>query len=216
MSEPTENQETQPALPVPVPERVDANLDLGAILGEAWRLMMRDLGPYVVATLVYCAIIFVTCGLGLLVGGPLFGGLVVMALRSIRGETPTFDDVFAGFQHFGSLLLLFLVSTALVLGGLLLCVLPGLYLGIAWSFAPFLVVDRRMDFWDAMSLSMRTVNAHFVPVAVLMAVLSIINLAGGSVVLGFVLTQPLMILAAGVAYRRMFPDDEVLSEAGSR
>lgn len=179
-------------------------LDLGEVMGEAWKLLIEDLGPYVVATLVYSAIVFVTCGLGVLVSGPLFGGLAVMSLMALRGERPTFDDVFAGFRFFGPLFLLSLVAFAGIFVGLLFCFLPGVYLAIAWVFAPFLVIDRRMDFLDAMALSMRTVNAHFVPVAVLTLVLGAINVLGSSVVLGFVLTQPLCTLAVAVAYRRLF------------
>lgn len=210
-----EHHSTPPPPPPPPPEGAGeaaltpalasrSPLDLGDILGEAWQLLTKDLAPYVVATLVYAAIVFVTCGLGILLSGPLFGGLAVMALMTLKGQQPTFDEVFSGFRLFGPLFLLSLVAFVGICVGLLLCFLPGIYLAIAWLFAPFLVIDRRMDFFDAMALSMRTVNDHFLPIALLALVLAVINFLGTTVVLGFVLTQPFCTVAVAVAYRRLF------------
>lgn len=201
MTEPIPN----PNLPVSSPQpTMRRSLDVGAILTEAWSLLMRDLGLYVAATLVHTAIVLVTCGLGIVFAGPLFGGLIVIAFKGMKDKETTFDDTFAGFRFFGSLLLLSLVAMVLIFLGLLLCVLPGLYLFVAWIFAPFLIVDRDVDFWDAMGQSMRVVNENLGSVLLVVLVACVINALGGLVVLGFLVTQPLMITALAATYRRLF------------
>ncbi len=202
MSEPT--PQTNPAEPQDL-QPINGNpLDVGAILTEAWELLMRDLGLYVAATLVYGAIFLVTCGLGFVLAGPLFGGLSIIAFKRMKGEVTTFDDTFAGFRLFGPLFLLSIVGAVLICAGLMLCLLPGMYLFVAWIFAPFLIVDQRLDFWDAMGRSMRTVNEHLASVLLVVLVVCVINTIGGLVVLGFLITQPLMITALAVTYRRLY------------
>jgi uncharacterized membrane protein len=59
------------------------------------------------------------------------------------------------------LMLASLISGILTGLGLLLCILPGLYLGVSWLFSVALVMDRKMDFWPAMELSRKVVSKHW-------------------------------------------------------
>jgi hypothetical protein len=180
------------------------NLDIGTILSEAWKLMMRDIGLYIAAMASYLAIVLFTCGLGFLVYGPLWAGLMVMGFKALKNEQVAFADAFAGFKIFMPLFLLSIVVFVLVSVGFMLCILPGVYLALAWSFAMPLVIDRKMDFWPAMQLSLQTFNANLGALLVLFVLLYLINALGSSIPLGVLVAQPLCSLSVVVAYTRLF------------
>jgi len=193
-----------PLAPNPAGGGGGANLDLGEVLSEAWELFTRDAAAYILATLAYILILTVSCGLALIIWGPISAGMVIMGFKARKGEQVSFGDAFSGFEIFGPTFLVVLVAGLLILLGTALCILPGLYLAIAWAFALPLVIDRKMDFWDAMQESMNKVNANFVPVLVVILVLYIINSAGGAVAVGVLVTQPLMVLGINVAYEKLW------------
>ena len=92
------------------------------------------------------------------VTSPLLMGNFIVSAKLLQGQTPEFRDFFAGFQYFLPLLLLSLVAGLFIGIGTLLLIIPGVYLAVAYMFASYLVVDRRLDFWPAMELSRRTVT----------------------------------------------------------
>lgn len=202
--------------PVPPDEKLlsgDYVVDIGGILQQAWELFVRDLGAYLVVTLVHLGIMLISCGLAAIVAGPLFAGLVVMSMKSLRGEPVGFDDAFSGFRWFVPLFLLTLVKGFLVLGGSLLCVLPGIYLAVAWMFTSCLVIDRGLGFMEAMSLSMKVVNKKFFPLFGLLLILGIISGVANSVAVGGLFSTPFSYLVLTATYARIFGLTGGFSEA---
>jgi hypothetical protein len=91
--------------------------------------------------------------------GVINGGLYVIFLKRIRGQPASIGEVFGGFSSgFAQLLLAGMISTLLTGLGWLLCVVPGIYLGVAWIFTIPLVADKRLEFWSAMELSRKMVT----------------------------------------------------------
>jgi len=45
--------------------------------------------------------------------------------------------------------------------GLLLCLVPGIYLLVSWIFVLPLVFDKKLEFWDAMEVSRQVVGRHW-------------------------------------------------------
>jgi len=87
------------------------------------------------------------------------GGLYLIFIRRIRGQPAAVSDVFAGFNiAFAQLLLAGVVSGLLGAFGMCCCVLPGIYLLIAWTFGVPLVVDKKLEFWSALELSRKVVT----------------------------------------------------------
>ena len=56
---------------------------------------------------------------------------------------------------FLQLMLVSVVAGLLIALGLALCVIPGIYLSVAWSFAVPLVIDKQLGFWEALSFDPR-------------------------------------------------------------
>jgi len=178
--------------------------DVGEVVQGAWTLFSRDPAPYILGAVIYVGVTILTCGLASFVFGVLTAGYTVMGLKRLRGETPVVQDAFAGFQMFGQLFLLWLVMMFSIMIGFVLCILPGLYLMLAFSLATPLVVDRRMGFWEALKTSVGVFNQNLGPMLLVTLLLYLIQVLGSSIPLGFLVAQPLYFLGATVLYTRIF------------
>jgi hypothetical protein len=208
------------AVPPPVSTSVDPDafareiiargvqLDIGSCFRRAWDKMQKDFWAIVGVNLLIWLLIVVASGayVGLLVFGPLMGGIYHYLLRKVRGQSARLEDAFAGFSMaFVQLMLAGLVTGILTGVGLLLCIVPGLYLLVAWSFALLLVFDRKLDFWPAMEVSRKVVNSQFWPICGLVLLCLLLNIAGLIVfVVAAAITLPLTTLAQIYAYEDLF------------
>lgn len=100
-------------------------------------------------------------------------------LKSVRGRTLAFSELFAKVGEVPNLIGLNLFGTLAVLLGLLTFVVPGIYLAVAYVFAGMALVDRPQSFVDALNSSRRLVTPHWFDVALFLLAVS------GVVVLGY-------------------------------
>jgi len=112
----------------------DYELDLGGCVSRGYQLLKENFSLLFLTALVYAGIEGLIAGLGvipfvgpifsianLIIAGPLLGGVYLVSLRAVRGESAEVGDVFTGFrQNFGQLFLGHVVP-ALLIG---LCILP--------------------------------------------------------------------------------------------
>jgi uncharacterized membrane protein len=133
-------------------------------------------------------------------------GLFKYFLKLIRGENAGVGDAFSGFgPSTGQLISLSLVQMILVLIGYVLCVIPGIYLSVAWYFAIPLIIDRQMNFWEAMELSRKMVNKHWFIIFAFLIVYGLLALAGFiACCVGFFVTMPIGFAALMYAYETIF------------
>ncbi len=186
---------------------VGINIFVG-IISFIWSYAMRTMYPSIAGEILSSILEFTSSWVLNLINFPLFAGFFVYALKKLRGEAASFGDFFGGFQYFLQLFLLGLVSGIIILIGILLCILPGLYLGMAYMFASLLVIGSGLDFWQAMETSRRAVNANFGSVFVLVLALIGINIAGAlACLLGLLVTLPLSYCAIAVAYQLFFEEE---------
>jgi hypothetical protein len=180
----------------------DYSLDIGSCVSRSWNVLKANfwllVGATFVAVLVGDAVPFLF--------GVSFGGVYYLWLRLIRGQPAQFGDVFAGFsQAFLQLFLAAIVVSLLSALGFILCVLPGIYLAVAWLFTFALVMDKKMDFWPAMELSRKVVGRHWWLVFGLCIVCALLQLLGSLCCLvGVLVTMPLVFGAFAFAYEDIF------------
>ena len=94
-----------------------------------------------------------------------------------------------------------LVAGLLISGGLIFCLLPGIYLAVAWQFALPLIIDKRLDFWPAMELSRKIITRHWWSFFGLALLSTAINLVGTLLCgVGAFVTAPVTMLALMYAY----------------
>ncbi len=186
----------------------DYTLDVGHCLGRAWDLMLKDFWPIIGVSALLLIILAGTSAVyvGLILTGPLMGGLMLYYLKKIRGERARLEDAFSGFTvAFLQLFLGYLVSTLLTAVGFAFCLLPGIYLIVAWQFTLVLIIDRRMEFWPAMELSRKVISKHwwnffgFLIVMVLVDILGVLACC-----IGVFVTLPLTMIALMYAYEDIF------------
>ena len=140
---------------------------------------------------------------------PIMAGIIMMAIQQYRGETVDFKSVFNYFHITGKLALAGVIIYVFTVIGIMLLVLPGIYVSVAYAFTIPLIVDKNMDVWEAMELSRKTVTKHWFKVAGLMGLLSIIVFISAIPLgIGLVWTIPLMFVTLyGLAYPVMFEGD---------
>jgi hypothetical protein len=222
---------TPPAAPPPSGEALAREilargyeLKIGSCLSRGWALVRGDFWPIVGITALIVVLSFVAHSsgavfssgngkttaegsvLGLLVGGPLAGGLYLFFLKRIRGEATTVDTAFSGFSHrFLHLFLGSFVSLTLTVLGLICCILPGIYLMVAWTFTLPLIIDKGLDFWSAMELSRKTVSRHWWKFFGFVILLFLLRLAGLLVfIVGFFIALPIFKASLMYAYEDLF------------
>jgi len=137
---------------------------------------------------------------------PLLTGMIMMAIRHVRGEQIVFQDVFGYYGMTWTLALAALLIYVMTVAGLLFFILPGIYLSVAYIFTLPLIADKGMGVWDAMELSRKTVTQHWFKVFGLMMLLSL-GLMVGFVTfgIGLIWAVPLMLVTLyGLLYPIMF------------
>lgn len=136
----------------------------------------------------------------------LMGGLFRYYLKLIRKQGPTIGDAFSGFSDsVVQFVLLGFVQGILVWLGILLCIIPGIYLAVAWYFAILLIADREMNFWDAMELSRKMVSKHWFVVFGFMLVMGLLAAAGViACCVGAFVTAAVAFIAVTYAYETIF------------
>jgi uncharacterized membrane protein len=98
-----------------------------------------------------------------------------------------------------------LVSSLLISLGFLLCIIPGIYLLVAWTFALVLVADRKLDFWPAMELSRSVVTLRWWQLFALLLVNFLLMTAGFlACIIGSFITFPITVGAIAYAYEDIF------------
>ena len=184
-------------------------LSIGGCLERSWNLLKANFWPLVGCTFVLFVVMMIAQAiplLGLLVSllltGVFYGGLYLYYLKKIRGQSAELGDVFSGFSlAFLPLMLATLVSSLLTMVGLLLLILPGIYLAVSYAFTYLLVIDKRLEFWAAMEVSRRVITAQWfrmfalILLGALIACLGVIGL-----IIGVFITIPILIGAIVYAY----------------
>lgn len=197
---------------MPAP-RTGAALDPLACFRRGWVLLQRDFAVLAGWTLAV-AIVIMLVGLiprvgwlvGMVVNNLLMAGVYLLFLARMRGFSPSPADVarvvqssaipivLAGFAQLG--------MTAL---GLLLLVLPGIYLAVGYAFVIPLIIDRGMPVWEAMELSRTTVHRHWFQTFGLLLAAGLLLVASALLFgVGLVLTLPLCTAAIMFAYEDLF------------
>jgi uncharacterized membrane protein len=185
---------------------------IGDYIGTGWETFKKNPGGFVGFTLVVFLINVAVAKINqsaspvgtlisLLVSGPLNAGFLIVAFKLLKNRATTFGDFFRGFNNFLPLFLVSLVSSVMIGIGFVLLLLPGIYLAVAYTFALPLVLEKKMNFWDAMEFSRKLISKNWFSFFGFAFVLVLVNLAGGLLLgVGLLVTIPLTICAIAAAY----------------
>ena len=136
---------------------------------------------------------------------PLSLGLLLLGYSRANDEELKIDAIFNYYVLVWPLVFASILITIITYIGLALLILPGIYLSVAYSFTLPLMVDKGLGIWGAMEVSRQAVTKHWFTIfgvnitLVLLTVLSAIPLG-----IGLIWTIPLIMIAQGVMYRKIF------------
>lgn len=145
---------------------------------------------------------------------PLIAGLYMLGVSHARNTPRT---VFAIFNYIPLIFLLALtqlVNSILVQLGLVLLIIPGVYLWMATSFSLILVADKSLTPLKAILLSCRVFNAYWGQLTALFMIMAVLAITI-PLTLGFSLIwiMPLYFSLIGVLYEKLIGGEQVRTEA---
>lgn len=136
---------------------------------------------------------------------PFLAGINMIGIRRAADQPISFNDVFSHFGRTVPLMITAILSMLLIYVGMLLLIIPGFYLAIAYMLAVPLVVERGLSPWQAMEASRKAITQHWFKVFGLFLLLGLITLVSAIPLgIGLVWTIPLYVIAMGVLYRTIF------------
>ena len=136
----------------------------------------------------------------------LASGLIQMAIKQVRREPISINDIFSGGDTFlpvlGAILLIGLARMA----GTLLLIIPGFIVGGLLFLVIPLIIDRKMGVLEAMSASWNALKDDLVMATLFAIVLPFVAGLGGLLCgIGSIFTMPLLYLGIAILYRDFFP-----------
>ena len=190
----------------------DYTVKIGEYIGSGWSLFKKNAGPFIGFTILVALINILIAKINesaspvgslisILISGPLNAGFLIVAFKLLRDRATSFGDFFRGFNYYLPLFLVSLVSGVMIGIGFILLIIPGIYLAVAYTFALPFVLEKKMNFWDAMELSRKLISKNWFAFFGFVLVLGLVNIAGALVLgLGLLVTIPLSVGAIAAAY----------------
>ncbi len=136
---------------------------------------------------------------------PLVFGVMIMGMRHAVGKPVTAGSIFGHFGSIPSLLLAYILQMIMITIGLLLLVLPGIYLMFAYMFAMPLIVEKKMGAWHALETSRKALTRCWFRFFGMVWLVSLVNMLGLLTLgIAWIWTIPWSILAFAMIYVKLF------------
>ncbi|MDX2246500.1 MAG: hypothetical protein SF052_06985 [Bacteroidia bacterium] len=157
-----------------VPEKYQHLLDNGYefrfsdYIRRGWELFTADPWPLigfnlllVIGSIVVSFIPFIG-SIGLMIISPvLSAGVYIYIDKIAKGQDRTFNDFFSAFPMLGQLFLGNFTGSILTGLGMLLLLLPGIYLAVAYTMVIPLITFAGIEFWPALETSRKVITKNW-------------------------------------------------------
>lgn len=141
----------------------------------------------------------------LVVSAFLSGGMYRIALKQLRGEPTSVNDLFSAGDVVPALLGATVLALIAIFLGLILCIIPGLILGLLLMFYTPLIVDKRAGVVDSLTMSFNALKPHLGGLMVYALAIIGINLIGLLACgLGLLVTVPVTVVSIAIIYQDFF------------
>ena len=99
----------------------------------------------------------------------------------------------------------------LIIAGYLLFIIPGIYLSVAYSFAPYLITEKNMGAWQSLEESRKAITKYWWRYFGLMWVSLFLIIAGTiPLLIGLFWVLPLVTIAVGEVFAKTFDDEPAM------
>lgn len=193
------------------------------VLSEAWQLTNGFKAAYWGALIIYIVIAMIASFvIGLVASGsmvltiisqllqglityPLAAGLTMIAVRQSVGLPCNATMIFDYYPKTIPIFLMYLLMTVLILVGMVLLIIPGIYLAVAYCMALILLVDKNMGIWEALEASRQAITqCWFRTFGFFIVILIIIMVSAIPLGIGLIWSLPFATLGMAVIYRSLF------------
>lgn len=201
MREQTTDLAKQPNQP---PQFQPGEINMSKWISNGWDLVMKDFGNFLLLSFVYVALLtiaFSTWIIGLIVAGPLTAGFFYIIFNRIRGRNFYLGDIIKGFEVWVPAALADILISIFVGLGFIFLIIPGIIISALYLFAIPLIIEKRMDFWQAMETSRKLVWRNLLEFSIFMLLLYLILFIGILLLgVGFLVALPVTFAAIAFAY----------------
>ena len=138
-------------------------MEFSQLKSKAKQSLNGKWGTVIAAVIVESLIIgaLSSCGLSILVVGPLSVGMAAIMLNAIRGKEVQFDNLFDGFKDFGGNLVLGLLYNLFIALWSLLFFIPGIIKSYSWALVFYMKKDHPELTWkEALDKSASWMYGH--------------------------------------------------------
>ena len=199
------------------------------VIKEAWAMLPGMKSPFWIAAVIYSGLAFIFSFVTTTVAGdpatgvvnwvgyiamyllqmiiltPMAAGLMMIGIKHAVGAPINFNEIYQHFDKTMPLFLTMLLMTILIIIGIFLLLIPGLYLSVGFALALPLVIDKRMGPIEALTTSCKAITHKWFSFFGFWLLSMLILLAGIlALFVGVVWAYPLVVLGLGIIYRDMF------------
>ena len=140
---------------------------------------------------------------------PIMLGINMLSILHVRAKELRISSIFDYFIIVWPLVFASLAMYIMIGVGIMLLIIPGIYLVIAYRFTLPLIADKNMGIWDAMELSRKSVTKRWFKFFGLdVSLLILILISAIPFGIGLIWTIPLSFIANGLLYHHIFDDEE--------
>jgi len=134
----------------------------------------------------------------------MMAGMMNFSLKVARGQTYAFSDIFEGSRWFLPVLGINFLSSLGVALGLILLIIPGVFLALSWCLAVSAAVDRNLGPIEALSESFKLTDGHRLSLLLFFLILAGLGIVGlCACFVGVVVAMTIGQLAIARVYTRL-------------
>lgn len=179
-------------------------LAVGKAIGFGWDEVIKNFWVWVGIAFVYSLLTSIPYSVGFLLSPLLFAGLIVITLKCLAGKKPDFNELFSQSKYYLNMLGGEILVGLIVIGGLILLVVPGIYWALKYQLLGFFIVDKNMSIKEAMAECGKVTRGVKLRLLVLdLAFIGILILGGLVFGVGILVALPIIWLADAHVYKQL-------------
>lgn len=131
-------------------------------------------------------------------------GLLKIFLKLVDGVKAEFQELWAYPQYFVNLLVSSILFGLIVGVGLILLIVPGIYLALRLQFYSYYVVDKNAGITDSLKMSWEKTRGKVLDLFLFALLLIALNILGAlALLVGLLVTIPVSFVAITLLYRKL-------------
>jgi len=146
---------------------------------------------------------------------PLGIGFGLLGIRAAMGRDVSISTLFEPYSMAIPLIAMYILELLLTTLGFILFLLPGIYLSVAYAFAPILMIEKDMGVWESLEASRKAVTAYWWRFFFLNLAIGLLAVLGGLTIIGIFWVVPMILIALGLVYTATFDDRATDSSRGT-